>query len=144
VSQRSKVLRLLQQAGDRGVTNAVFLDWRIPRFGGRIFELREEGYEILTEAEGHSRVRYVLVSEPDVERTSSNPPDPPADAPSSGVGATAQSRGSKAPGVSGGAGLITRAPAAGSLDGDSSLSTGSDRLFEMEPERVGHYDREAA
>jgi hypothetical protein len=123
VSQRLKVLSLLRHAGDTGVTNAVFLDWRIPRFSARILELREEGYEIRTDTEDHSRVRYTLVSEPaegvldaGVERTTDR----------------------------GAAGVLLPPQLTASDSAGSSLSTGPDRLFDMEPERVGHYDREAA
>jgi Helix-turn-helix domain len=109
MSQRHKVLSLLRHAGDAGVTNAVFLDWRIPRFSARICELREDGYEITTGAEHNSRVRYTLVSEPDVEgdRGGVSEGIPPLSEPGTSTVA-----------------LDAEQPA----------------LFEVAPERVGHYD----
>jgi Helix-turn-helix domain len=138
MSQRHKVLSLLRHAGESGVTNAVFLDWRIPRFSARIKELRDEGYEIRTEGQTNSRVRYTLLSEPDVERTASSPPDQPANAPHSAPATDVWSHvGSKSGVVSGETGPITRVSASGSLD--------AGRLFDPpEPKRPGHYEDIAA
>lgn len=66
MSQRTKTLALLRNAGDRGVTNSEFIDWRIFRYAARLHELREEGFEIRTEVFG-SKATYKLVSEPDVD-----------------------------------------------------------------------------
>jgi len=66
VSQRTRVLALLRHAGDRGVTNSEFIDWRIFRYAARLHELRDEGYEIDTKAFG-SKVTYTLVGEPGVD-----------------------------------------------------------------------------
>jgi hypothetical protein len=165
MSQRLKTLSLLRHAGERGVTNSEFIDWRIFRYAARLHELREEGYEIRTQVFG-SKAVYALVSEPDgVERTASNPPDPPGNA-SRGVGAasTPTSAGSKAPGGSGETGLITRVSASGSLNADvddgrgvapetGSLSPGlggpaavvsADTLFPVEHEPRSPYEYEDA
>jgi|ERR1700684_1252308 len=66
MSQRTKTLALLRNAGDRGVTNSEFIDWRIFRYAARLHELREEGFEIRTEVFG-SKATYKLVSEPGVD-----------------------------------------------------------------------------
>lgn len=63
MSQRTKTLTLLRNAGERGVTNSEFIDWRIFRYAARLHELREEGFEIRTEVFG-SKATYKLVSEP--------------------------------------------------------------------------------
>jgi hypothetical protein len=136
MSQRLRVLQLLRHAGDRGVTNGEFVDWRILRYSARIHQLREEGCEIRTEAGPGSRVRYVLVSEPSVERTASYSPDPPASPPMvGGVAVVPTDDGRKAPVAPGDAGLITRASTGGSL------STGT--LFDVEPQHTGHYEEAA-
>jgi hypothetical protein len=91
--------------------------------------MQRDGYTV-----GEERGHLHLVV--DVGRTVSNPPDPSADMPR-GVGAasTPTSAGSKAPGVSGNAGLITHASAGGSLN--------AGQLFSVEPvehEPLNPYD----
>lgn len=49
MTQRDRVLSMLQAAGDEGVTNHAFLAERLPRFSARIMELRTEGFAIATE-----------------------------------------------------------------------------------------------
>jgi hypothetical protein len=48
MTQRERVLHMLQTAGDRGVTTADFLEAHIPRFSARIGELRKAGHQIDT------------------------------------------------------------------------------------------------
>ena len=60
MTQRETVLKMLQEAGISGVTNGDFLREYIPRFSGRIKELRKEGYVIVTERETASSFRYRL------------------------------------------------------------------------------------
>lgn len=129
------------------------------RWPGRIVEAMQGRVYKVSEQHGRLYLTH------DAERTASNPPDQPGDRPMDG-GATARTRGSKAPGVSGDAGLISRASASGSLnadvddgrgeDQDQSLSPGlagrlpaavvnTGTLFGLEPERPrSPYDLEAA
>jgi hypothetical protein len=139
------VLSLLRHAGDSGVTNAVFLDWRIPRFSARIRELREGGFVIETEAEHSSRVRYTLMSEPDVERAGSSPglPAGTRGAPVAGLlGTGVEGDGGEGSPDAGDASSGRHPSSVGA--GHPVVALSSERLFDMEPERVGHYDREAA
>ncbi len=109
----------------RGITQIDFLapsvvDGKEPitRVAARLWDAEQEGYSFECLGRRDRCKVWRLCGEPDVERTASNPPDPPANAPQ-GVGATdTRTRvGSKAPGVSGGSGLTTRRePASGSLD----------------------------
>lgn len=59
LTQKETVLRDLQEAGDEGVHGFYWLGKYIPRYGARIYELRQEGYNIRSEHEGHG-VRYFL------------------------------------------------------------------------------------
>ena len=61
-TQKQRVLAMLEEAGSRGVTTAQFLEAHIPRFGGRILELRDEGHRIETHRVREGSFRYVLVS----------------------------------------------------------------------------------
>lgn len=45
VRQRDRVLGALKLGPTCGTT---FLEWRIPRYGARVYELRQEGYEIVS------------------------------------------------------------------------------------------------
>jgi Helix-turn-helix domain len=115
MSQRTRVLALLRHAGERGVTNSEFVDWRIFRYAARLHELREEGYEIRTKAFG-SKVTYTLVSEAGVD---------------DGRG------GDSAPGSS-----LLSSPVADRAIPAAVVSTGT--LFEVEHKPLSPYDREAA
>lgn len=53
-TQKQRVLRLLKEAGARGVRTNEFLAERLPRFGARIYELRNEGYVINQTGDPHS------------------------------------------------------------------------------------------
>jgi len=64
VAQRDLVLRMLRDAGRRGVTNVAFYEAHVPRFGGRLLELRQAGYSIRTERLWSGNFRYVLTGEP--------------------------------------------------------------------------------
>jgi hypothetical protein len=78
LSQRERVRRMLVDAGDAGVVTSQFLGVHIPRFGARVLELRQEGYEISTERVRAGEARYTLVREP--ERPTPRPApqsDPP-------------------------------------------------------------------
>ena len=46
MTQNERVLKMLQEAGDRGLTNHDFLDARISRFGARLDDLRRQGWDI--------------------------------------------------------------------------------------------------
>lgn len=141
MSQRLKVLSLLRHAGDTGVTNAVFLDWRIPRFSARIRELREEGFEIRTEGQNNSRVRYTLVSEPDVERAGSSPDLPPGARRSLAPAASSLGAGVEHPIDIPSSHPCRGGPGRSGAPVDGVLS--SERLFDMEPERTHHYEEAA-
>lgn len=60
MTQRARVLRMLQEAGPKGVRSDAFYAAYLPRAGARIHELRSEGYEITSEPE-RQFVRYKLV-----------------------------------------------------------------------------------
>lgn len=78
-TQRNAVRRLLRVARHRGVTTAEFLAAGIPRFSGRLLELRDEGYVISTERIGRGKWRYTLISEPDRSDPERTPLPPAAD-----------------------------------------------------------------
>jgi hypothetical protein len=78
MTQRDRVLSLLEQAGPEGVTNAQFAQERILRYAARLKELRDEGYEISTYGT-NGTVRYVLenveaVEEPSASSLAKGPP----------------------------------------------------------------------
>lgn len=83
MTQRTRVLTMLQTAGDRGVTSNEFYAAHLPRFGGRLFELRERGYVIETARITDSLWRYTLTHEPAV--VSAPPPSAPGPEPSEGA-----------------------------------------------------------
>ena len=60
MTQRDRVLQMLQEAGERGVTTADFLQAYISRFSARINELRNLGYEIDTERLSRSSCLFKL------------------------------------------------------------------------------------
>lgn len=60
MNQRERVLSMLKKAGAEGVRSDTFYAAYLPRPGARIFELRQEGYEITAERE-RQFVRYKLV-----------------------------------------------------------------------------------
>ena len=57
--QRLKILKLLHERGSQGATNAE-LNKICFRFSGRIYELRQAGYDIKTQQESASIFRFVL------------------------------------------------------------------------------------
>jgi hypothetical protein len=59
LGQREKILALLKERGGRGVLNTE-LNSMCMRYGARIFELRRQGYQIETIAEGEQIYRFVL------------------------------------------------------------------------------------
>jgi hypothetical protein len=64
VTQRKRVLRILKDAGPKGVSSKTFIESYLPRAAARVRELKDEGYEIRSEREERSQfVRYYLVSE---------------------------------------------------------------------------------
>lgn len=79
--QLELVLYLLRQVGDRGITNGEFLDAGCgARYGGRIYELREQGHIIEVHRESPSCFRYQLTHDAgDVERSTSTPDTAPPD-----------------------------------------------------------------
>ena len=60
------------------MTNGFFADKRILRYSARIWELREEGFEIRTEAKAGT-VRFTLTGEPQPIDPERSPVPPPAD-----------------------------------------------------------------
>jgi len=58
-TQRDKILALLQAAGPRGVTNLLLNEVAF-RYGGRIFELRKLGWDIVTKQESEGVFRFIL------------------------------------------------------------------------------------
>lgn len=75
--QRERVLAMLRAAGPRGVTTSQFLDARIPRFGGRLEELRNDyGHKITTMRVREGEFRYTLTRDGEVERAVSSPESP--------------------------------------------------------------------
>jgi hypothetical protein len=81
MSQRMRVLTMLQTADNRGVTSSEFYAAHLPRFGARLLELRERGYVIETQRESDSVWRYTLLNEPAVSSASA-----PTTGPSSETG----------------------------------------------------------
>ncbi len=74
MSKRQIVLRLLREAGPRGVTTAEFLEAGCgSRFGARVQELREEGFVVDTRRVRTASYVYVLGHAPEPEGA------PPAD-----------------------------------------------------------------
>lgn len=65
-TQRSEVLRLLREAGPAGVSRAeLIFERRITQCGARVDELKQQGFEVVSELrEGERYVRYVLKGEP--------------------------------------------------------------------------------
>lgn len=59
MTQRQTILRMLKDAGSEGVRSDTFYRAFIPRFAARVWELRQEGYEITSEHEQRF-VRYRL------------------------------------------------------------------------------------
>jgi hypothetical protein len=58
-TQAELILAAMQEAGDKGVTN-LDLNKICFRYGGRIFDLREQGHNIVTINEGKGVFRFVL------------------------------------------------------------------------------------
>lgn len=59
MTQRARVLKMLQEAGTKGVRSDEFIAAYMPRAAARVKELRDEGYEITSEQE-RQFVRYKL------------------------------------------------------------------------------------
>lgn len=64
MTQRETVLKMLEDAGERGVTTAQFLDARIPRFSARIGELRKDGHPVHTKRLREGSFLFTLVRQP--------------------------------------------------------------------------------
>lgn len=63
-TQREKIIKLLQDAGDRGVTSYSFTyDYQIKQCPTRVFELKKLGFNIISKPFKNS-VRYILSSRP--------------------------------------------------------------------------------
>lgn len=78
MTQRQRVLALLERNGSRGVTTAMFLSLYLPSFPKRIWELRGEGYEISSERVRAGAWRYELLAKPGVERRGGGLIGPPS------------------------------------------------------------------
>lgn len=59
-NQREKILKMLEDAGDEGVTNLA-LNTVAYRYGGRLFELRQDGYRIRSSHVKGSVWRFTLL-----------------------------------------------------------------------------------
>lgn len=76
MTKRELALRLLQDAGPRGVTTAEFLRAGVgSRYGARLREIREAGYDIVSERLTASSFRYELqnVSDPQTQVADPSP-----------------------------------------------------------------------
>lgn len=62
-AQRSRILGLLRERGPVGATNRELKEIGF-RYGGRLHELRREGFSIETIREGEGLFRFVLLAEP--------------------------------------------------------------------------------
>lgn len=83
-TQKQRVLRALEDAGDRGLDRTAFLapdviddGPPILQFAGRIAELRADGHRIEVRGRTHRCARYVLAADPAPAVVA---PDEPADA----------------------------------------------------------------
>jgi hypothetical protein len=144
MSHWTRVERVIAAARSyRGITQADFLlpdvcdgGPPITRLAARLWDAEREGYSFECLGRRDKCKVWRLCDEPDVERTASNLPDRPGNAPHSAPPTDARVRvGSKTGVVSGEPGLITRGSASGSLD--------AGRLFEVDPERPHHYEEAA-
>lgn len=63
-NQREKILNLLRNAGEKGITNKQFQDVCI-RWDARVRELYQQGYVIKNESLGNGLYKYILVFEPE-------------------------------------------------------------------------------
>lgn len=68
-SQRQRILTLLRESGESGTTNAELIKIAF-KYGSRIQELYELGYEISTETYENGITTYKLISEPEFENKS--------------------------------------------------------------------------
>jgi hypothetical protein len=59
MTQRQRVLKMLTDAGPKGVSSRTFIGSYLPRAAARIQELKDEGVPITTEREG-KYVRYFV------------------------------------------------------------------------------------
>lgn len=60
MTQRQRVLKMLKEAGPKGIRSDKFFEAYLPRAAARILELKQEGYEITSE-HVHPFVVYRLV-----------------------------------------------------------------------------------
>jgi hypothetical protein len=128
MTQRERVLHMLQTAGERGVTTADFLQAHIPRFSARIGELRKDGHVIETKRLREGSFLFKLDGQPS----------------SSSVGAG--SRGGS--GVdffenAGAASISTEDKGEGAVPAVPVSDSGAAQLFEMEVP-TGHHEVGAA
>lgn len=65
---KARCLKALELAGDHGVTNVMLMRVAGSRAGGRVHELRQDGYVIDCQHEGRGTYRYTLRSRPTVDR----------------------------------------------------------------------------
>lgn len=78
MTQREQVLRMLREAGEDGVSTAVFLAAHLPRYSARILELRREGHAIESIRVREGSWRYVLRGAESVPERLSEPEPTPA------------------------------------------------------------------
>lgn len=67
-SRKLAILKLLKEAGLRGMTN-LELNEICFRYGGRLFELRKEGFDIETKAEGAGVYRFIFKGEKEPQQS---------------------------------------------------------------------------
>lgn len=65
---KARCLKALELAGDHGITNGMLMRIAGSRAGGRVDELRKEGYVIDCVCERRGTYRYTLKSRPTVDR----------------------------------------------------------------------------
>lgn len=61
MTQKQRVLAMLDEAGPEGVTSNQFYSALLPRFSARIHELKSEGHSIVKEPVEQGHFRYILV-----------------------------------------------------------------------------------
>jgi hypothetical protein len=64
LSHKQRILKLLEQAGEKGIHSFDLVNWVTPRAAARINDLKNDGYEIeaLHEKKGRAYgVRYKLI-----------------------------------------------------------------------------------
>lgn len=64
IAQRTRIIEMLKEAGENGLTNIELYDYVTKSLGARLSELYERGYKIECTKVKNGIYKYVLVSEP--------------------------------------------------------------------------------